>query len=51
MPSTGSKVLDSAAVGVQDALANSGKALQGAADNLAGALGLGWLSSQQTAKA
>jgi hypothetical protein len=45
-PTTGSKVLDSAAVGVQDAFVSSGKALQGAADNLAGALGLGWLSSQ-----
>jgi hypothetical protein len=48
-PATGSKVLDSAAVGVQDALANTGKAMQGAADNLAGALGLGWLSSQAAA--
>jgi hypothetical protein len=45
-PTSGSNVLDSAAVGVQDAFASSGKALQGAADNLAGALGLGWLSSQ-----
>jgi hypothetical protein len=43
---SGSRVLDSAATGVQDAFASSGKALQGAADNLAGALGLGWLSSQ-----
>ena len=38
--------LDSAAAGVQDALASSSKALQGAADGLAGALGFGWLSSQ-----
>ena len=46
MPATGSKALDSAASNVQDALANSTKALQDGMANLGGALSFGWLSSQ-----
>jgi hypothetical protein len=44
---TGSKVLDGAAAGVQDALANSTKAMQDQLGNLFG--GAGWLSSRPTA--
>ena len=43
---TGSKVLDNAAAGVQDALANSSKAMQ---DQLGSLFGGGWLSSRPAA--